>query len=223
MVHFIDRSKYIPLLARCKKEALISNFKDVAMLSQNLSTVLKMDGEAGSKVIISKKPVSRFGPGPTWKLLHVPLPASILFIRIHLMWQSGLMDLWNSWPLQIPTLKVNRDKAHALHETSKPKKLSLSGNMVVVFYLYLVMIVVSVLFFFKDIIKLKFQSMKLCKITNISIRLKKCRSMLIFILLNRRIRKKIEKLDTAAFSEVTRKPYVNSVIRILNIGHFKNM
>lgn len=115
-----DPTAYLPLLAKCGREAYIGQRKEVSVMSQMLSSILLKNGKSTKKVSVSTESFSKVGP--SWLLEYVPVPSTHIFMRVHMLWQSRLMDLWNGWSVRIETWNASRDNAKQSYLARLPKR-----------------------------------------------------------------------------------------------------
>lgn len=167
MFNWSDSRAYLPLLEKCGKQAYVGYRREVFIMAQRLSSILLRSGKTKQVVSISKESFSHIAPA--WQLQGVPLPSAHFFMRVHLLWQSGLIDMWDAWSQRIETWNSTRDNAVSSHWAKRPKKLTLGDNVVVVFYLYLALVAVPVVTFFKEALvnKLALLFIKICDVIHI--------------------------------------------------------
>lgn len=148
MFGWSDSTAYLPLLARCGKQAFVGYHREVEILSQKLSGTLLSSGKNKEVVSLSKESFSQVGPA--WNLQGIPMPLANIFRRVHLLWQSGLMDVWDALSLRIQTWNTTLANAVSSYQAKMPKKLALGDNTIAIFYMYLAQTAVPVLVFFKE-------------------------------------------------------------------------
>lgn len=90
MFKWADSKSYLPLLAKFRREAYIGHRMGIFAMSQMLRNILLRKGGSKKEVSVSKESFSRVGR--TWQLQRVPVSSTYLFMRVHMLWQSGLMD-----------------------------------------------------------------------------------------------------------------------------------
>lgn len=146
---WVDPKSYLPRLAKCGRQAYDGHFREVTMMSQLLLNILVKQSKSQKVVVVSKDSFAKVGP--TWYLRNVPVPSSYLFTYVHLLWQSGLTRLWEDWSLRIEMWNTTRDTEIMAYRAKLPISFSLKDNGVVFFYLYLCIIVISILAFWMEL------------------------------------------------------------------------
>lgn len=149
--HFAYSRFFLPSLEKCRKDAYLGHLEEIHELYHALYKILR---NSASKGIISMSKESLSEGTLIWALHQIPLTSSKFFIRFHSLWHSGQVEFWENWKTMLVTRKSLVVKAFEEHEARQPKKLDLFGNVVVVFYLYLLSITISIIFFFWEVIKL---------------------------------------------------------------------
>lgn len=150
MQNFTKSKYFLPFLSSCKKEAYVSEYTEVLRMSNQLISQLSKTRRKPT-VSMSVEPLEP--AGITWKFKSVPIPAGLFSIRINSLWQSGLAELWTAWDFRIVTRKGKTEVAYVLDQAKLPKKLTLSDNIVVVFYLYVIFAILALFSFLYELIR----------------------------------------------------------------------
>lgn len=145
--YFLDPGFFLARLAKCNKQAFIGHFEVIQLMAHTLSKILKPRSQKNT-VSMSKDPLSN--GTVVWNIYQVRFPASHFFIRYHSLWQSGLVGFWETWNTRIVTRESYIAKAHDDYEAKQPKKLDFEDNVIVVFYLYGLLALVSLLLLWKE-------------------------------------------------------------------------
>lgn len=162
---------FLPQLAKCKKDAFIGHLEEVHEIYHALSRLLRNKGNKGV-VTMGKESLSE--GSMVWNVYNAPSTSSQFFIKYHSLWHSGMVEFWDNWKIRLATWKSHAIKAHEEHESRKPKSLSLTGNVVVVFYFYRFFIIMSAFWFLREIINL------ICKVVrNVYVKCKNIRNSII--------------------------------------------
>lgn len=147
--NFSDNKFFLPRLAKCEREAFIGQRLEVTVMSQILSDMLFKAGEHTQVISVGTEAFSNVAP--TWHLLEVNVPAGYLFTRVHLLWQSGFVELWDAWEFRAKSWNSSYANAVSSYQGNLPKALKMSNNVVVVFYLFLALITTSIIVFCKEL------------------------------------------------------------------------
>lgn len=139
---------FLPRLAKCKREAYIGQRIEVTIISEMLNHILMKEGRYTQVISVGSESFSRLAS--TWKLRDVQVPSEYLFMRVHLLWQSGFVELWDAWDDRAKTWNSSHDNAIALYEANLPRALKMANNVVVIFYLFLTLLALSCLVFLKE-------------------------------------------------------------------------
>lgn len=146
--NWTDPYAILPLLEDCEKQAYLGHRRQVMTMSQVLTTRL-LKHKSKHVVSVSKESFSKVGK--TWNLKYAPIPASHLFRLVHSLWESGLVELWDEWSLRVETWNTTRENEIASFQAKLPNKMNLADNVAVEFFMYLILIFVCFLVFYKEV------------------------------------------------------------------------
>lgn len=141
-------SDFLPQLAECLKEAYVGHFEEVKRVSFTLNKILV---KRGGKKFVSMGKEALTDITKVWTLEQVQMPATPFFIRIHSLWHSGLIYHWEAWKLRLNLWAVMIEDARLEYEMRLPKGLKLDDNVIVVFYMYLILVTLSLTFFLYEV------------------------------------------------------------------------
>lgn len=131
--NFSNPDYFLPILANCGKTAFVGPKADVMKMFRKLANAL-LGSERRQQISLSKDFLNSFST--YWAFMRVPVPASQLHIRIHSLWHSGIIQEWEAIAAFSPGIRTELEAALIFDERRKPKKLSLNGNLIFVFYMY---------------------------------------------------------------------------------------
>jgi len=131
-------SYYRNLLYKREKHAYVDTFEGVQNIMFQLKLHLYMDRNA---ITVSKKPYTTLHE--EYFFYSMPWSASVIYLRLRCLFQSGIITLWRLWKFRIDTW--NDTVITARQEINELKPLSTNeSNLVVVFYLHAIVLGLSV-------------------------------------------------------------------------------
>ncbi|CAL8146697.1 unnamed protein product [Orchesella dallaii] len=129
-------------LGHCEKDVFIGDYESALELYLHLKPRRCSSPIKFRHLTLSQR---RFSPLPqVWLFYNVPWSADVYSKRMHSLMQSGMVELWTEWRTRVRTWALTR------HATLEQKQgavvvLSMEGNVVVVFYLYVILIGISIM------------------------------------------------------------------------------
>jgi len=125
---------YRNVLYKREKHAYVDAFEGVQRVVLQLKLQLYTDRDS---ITVSKKPYTTLHEG--WIFYSMPWSASVIYLRLRGLFQSGIVAMWQLWKFRIDTW-INTITT-ARQEINEFKPLSTSdSNLVVVFYLHAIIL-----------------------------------------------------------------------------------
>lgn len=125
---------FVPKMAKCTMAVFLAEFSVVTNMYIKLKTIL----ETGNDFNVNYLTISN---GPLKQVLfrlylkHFPIPPRILRQWMHMLADSGLIQFWIGWDNRL--VYWNYYMESAKDTSSKPRKISLKGNIGAIFLLML--------------------------------------------------------------------------------------
>ncbi|CAL8129142.1 unnamed protein product [Orchesella dallaii] len=154
----VNDSYKVAKISECKMDAYLDTDENIQRLKLMLASQFKFSHH---KSVMSKKPFAEMHEN--WELDTVPIPVNIILKRFHSLFQSGLIHWWNNWAFRVTTWNLTGEAAKNVESAEIP--IPLSGNIQVLFFLYLGMTSGSIIIFVGEMGKLIFGAIGLLYFT----------------------------------------------------------
>jgi len=142
---------YLNFLRDCHKSAYVSFSNEIGESVAILKRILynyNMEADrkkAVDSVAIGTEVLAKYLK--TWNVYYIAHPGDSMIKRVHAGLESGIAKQWYDWQKRV---KSYRDLVLLSHVKTGPKRLAMTDNFVVVFYVHFALLLISVLVYLTE-------------------------------------------------------------------------